>query len=493
MARVKSRNTAPEKLFRGALRKAGLSFRSSNSNLPGKPDFVIPSRRLAVFVDGDFWHGRQWALRKHASLEGQFVQSASRDYWLAKIRRNIGRDLTNTAALLDKGWKVARFWESEVTRDPEACVAALGTEPEKNGRSLIPQRTVAEFFAGIGLMRYAFERQGWRVAFANDIDPKKQEMYHAHFGHGFDVADIHHVDPANVPGVSLATASFPCTDLSLAGGRKGLAGRHSSAFWGFLRVLEGMGHRRPPLVLIENVPGFLTSAGGKDLHAALCALNDLGYAVDIFTLDAVHFVPQSRNRLFIIGQPHGAVAAERPPDLQAFIDRHSDVQWTIRRLPDPPQSAVRLQEMLDRDAGWWEPERSAYLLSQMQAGHRTRAEEAIRKRRWTYGTVFRRVRNGRTVAELRTDGIAGCLRTPRGGSARQILMKAGYGQYAFRLLTGRECARLMGADGYKFDVPANQALFGFGDAICVPAVEWIITHYLTPLSNELIRGFVLIR
>jgi DNA (cytosine-5)-methyltransferase 1 len=72
-------------------------------------------------------------------------------------------------------------------------------------------------------------------------------------------------------------------------------------------------------------------------------------------------------------------------------------------------------------------------------------------------------------------------------------MKAGFGRFAFRLLTGRECARLMGADDYELDVPANQALFGFGDAICVPAVEWIITHYLTPLSNELIRGFVLIR
>ena len=91
----------------------------------------------------------------------------------------------------------------------------------------------------------------------------------------------------------------------LAGGRKGLAGRHSSAFWGFLDVLKGMGSRRPPLVLIENVPGFLTSAGGKDLYAALRALNDLGYAADIFTLDAVHFVPQSRNRLFIVGQPRG--------------------------------------------------------------------------------------------------------------------------------------------------------------------------------------------
>ena len=71
-------------------------------------------------------------------------------------------------------------------------------------------------------------------------------------------------------------------------------------------------------------------------------------------------------------------------------------------------------------------------------------------------------------------------------------MKAGYGRYSFRLLTGRECARLMGADDYHLDVPANQALFGFGDAVCVPAIEWIIKHYLVPLSNELVRGFILI-
>jgi DNA (cytosine-5)-methyltransferase 1 len=97
------------------------------------------------------------------------------------------------------------------------------------------------------------------------------------------------------------------------------------------------------------------------------------------------------------------------------------------------------------------------------------------------------------VAELRTDGIAGCLRTPRGGSARQILFKAGYGRYECRLLSPRECARLMGADDYRIEVPNNQALFGFGDAVCVPAIEWIVTHYLMPLCNELIRGRVLIR
>jgi len=99
----------------------------------------------------------------------------------------------------------------------------------------------------------------------------------------------------------------------------------------------------------------------------------------------------------------------------------------------------------------------------------------IAGRNYSFATAFRRVRHGRSMAELRTDGIAGCLRTPRGGSGRQILFKAGHGRYQVRLLTARECARLQGVpDDYVIDVPLNQALFGFGDAVCVPAVEWIL-------------------
>jgi DNA (cytosine-5)-methyltransferase 1 len=405
----------------------------------------------------------------------------------------MARDLTNTAALLAKGWRVARFWETDVSRNPEACVSVLDAPATESSLSAIPSRTVAEFFAGIGLMRYAFERQGWRVTFANDIDPKKLEMYRAHFGDEFALCDVHALDARQAPSVSLATASFPCTDLSLAGGRNGLDGAHSSAFWGFLRVLKDMEDRRPPLVLIENVPGFLTSGNGRDLRSALLALNHLGYAVDIFTLDASHFVPQSRKRLFIVGQPSGESSGTRSGAVGAFMTKNPDIQWITRPLPDPPARTLKLASLLEPNAEWWEAERSAYLLSQTVGVHRKAAEEAIRRRHWTYGTIFRRVRNGKTVAELRTDGIAGCLRTPRGGSARQIVFKAGYGKYWCRLLTARECARLMGADDYKIDTRQNQALFGFGDAVCVPAIEWIIIHYLVPLSNDLIRGRVLIR
>jgi DNA (cytosine-5)-methyltransferase 1 len=479
--------------LRKALRAAGLRFRTCAANLPGKPDIVIHSKRLAIFIDGDFWHGGQWRRRRLVSLEDQFRQTESRSYWLRKIRRNMDRDCRATAALIENGWRVVRLWESEVLASVERCVEKILSAGDKSLRA-VPAKTFAEFFAGIGLMRCALERQGWTAAYANDIDPKKLEMYRAHFGVGFDLRDIHEITPRAIPNITLATASFPCNDLSLAGSRSGLAGAQSGAFWGLVKVLEGMRSRRPPLVLLENVTGFLTSHGGRDFRQALLALNRLGYAVDAFILDAAHFVPQSRRRLFVLGQRVGAIESDelrqtdvRPLSLIDFIAGHPEIRWRIRDLPAPPGSRVRLERVLESHPDWWLPERAEYLLNQMSSRHRAVAEEMIAGSRWSYGTVFRRIRNSKSTAELRTDGIAGCLRTPRGGSGRQILFKAGKGSYFARLLTPLECARLMGAGDYRISGSLNQALFGFGDAVCVPVIEWIAENYLNPLINELIH------
>lgn len=106
--------------------------------------------------------------------------------------------------------------------------------------------TVAEYFAGIGLMRIGLDQAGWQTVSANDIDEKKREMYCHHFGPSpeFVMGDIHQLDQQTIPSTTLATASFPCNDLSLAGARKGLAGEHSSAFLGFIRILKKMGARQ---------------------------------------------------------------------------------------------------------------------------------------------------------------------------------------------------------------------------------------------------------
>jgi len=366
--------------------------------------------------------------------------------------------------------------------------------------------TFAEFFAGIGLVRLGLEKSGWKCLFANDIDPAKLEMYEGQFQgcrNHFVLDDIRNVDIRALPHVDLATASFPCTDLSLAGARAGLAGDHSSALWPFLELLHKLDHIRPKLVMLENVTGFLTSHGGGDFKSALCALNRLGYAVDAFVLDAIQFVPQSRPRLFVIGKhkrtlgvrerpkrtPKFFESALRPAALADFIYANPDVWWELRELPPPPKGALSLVDILepldDSAPEWWSSCRAEYLLNQMSDRHRLIAEEMISGKQQSYGTVFRRVRNGKSMAELRTDGIAGCLRTPKGGSGRQILFAAGKGKFRARLLTARECARLMGADDFPIACPLNQALFGFGDAVCVQAIDWIAVNYLNPVLSEL--------
>ena len=196
------------------------------------------------------------------------------------------------------------------------------------------------------------------------------------------------------------------------------------------------------------------SHDGKDFADAMRALNELGYCVDPFILDAASFVPQSRQRLFVVGflrkfsettrsedSRRFFESQVRPKALADFILDHAEIDWAIRQLPTPPKSSKRLTDVLEdipRDSNiWWSEQRTKYLLNQMNEKHRAVADKMISGREWSYGTVFRRIRNGKSMAELRTDGIAGCLRTPRGGSGRQILLKAGKGVCFARLLTPR--------------------------------------------------------
>ena len=510
---MRSEGTGPEKAFYEALRRIGISFETHRRDLPGKPDIVFPLARLAIFLDGDLWHGHQWKLRGFRSLDAQFARINNQAYWRSKLAKNVERDFNNTASLLDGGWRVLRFWTSDLQDRLEQCVhetvSAVRnlTKPETAAFSAIPSRTVTELFAGIGLVRVAVEQRQWQVIFANDNDVQKYEMYRPNFcNEHFDHRDIRTIGGSEIPSCALLTASFPCNDLSVAGARDGLSGRHSSTFWELIRILDEMGPRRPPIVFLENVVGFLTSHAGKDFETALLALSERGYSCDAFVIDAVRFVPQSRARLFVVAKQeaplrnttaHLLPSTLRPRQLITFIRQHPGLGWNLRRMPQPPDQKPKLTEILEKlpgdDPQWWSEERSAYFMNQLSERHLALAQSMIAGRTYRYATAFRRIRKGRSMAELRADGIAGCLRTPRGGSGRQILFKAGRGKFFVRLLTARECARLQGVrdDEYKITVPLNNALFGFGDAVCVPVIRWITDHYFTPLASELIRGRVL--
>lgn len=363
-------------------------------------------------------------------------------------------------------------------------------------RSSDTQPRAAEFFAGIGLVRMGLERAGARVVWANDIEDSKRALYAANFdATDFVLGDVRAVTGASIPDVEIATASFPCVDLSLAGWRRGLAGEQSGMFWEFGRILGEMEHRRPQVVMLENVPSFATSHQGEDLRAALERLNALGYVCDLFVANARWFVPQSRPRLFIVGarEPAETCAWEtselRPDWLGRFVERHHEVRIEARPLPLPPRALSTLSDVVERlpanDAGWWEQERVGRFVASLSTLQGERLERLRASSKLSWATAYRRTRGGRAVWEIRADDISGCLRTARGGSSKQAVVEAGRGEVRVRWMTPREYARLQGAPEFRLDgATRNQALFGLGDAVCVPVVEWIARTCLLPLVGS---------
>ncbi len=369
--------------------------------------------------------------------------------------------------------------------------------------SQLSDLTVAEYFAGIGLVRMGLELHGWRVVFANDISEKKYEMYQAFFpdaGGHYSVKDIFEIDPADVRSSTLATCSFPCIDLSLAGNMNGMIdGSHSSAFWGFVKILKSQGESAPPLILVENVPGWLYSNKGKDFRVTVQALNQLGYACDVFILDALRFTPQSRLRVFLVGTklPVTHTTAEliltRPKSLlsdqlKKSIIANKDLRWFYNEIPEPPPlnsdglSGI-VERMNDSDRRWWSEEETNRHLAMMKESHRERVEQLAQGKQFSYRTFFRRRREGLQRAEVRDDDLSGCLRTAVGGSGKQFLIRAGKGSIKMRAMTPREYARLQGVpDEYPINVNGVQALTGFGDAVSVPVISWIAQHILNPLA-----------
>lgn len=375
----------------------------------------------------------------------------------------------------------------------------------------------AEFFAGVGLMRMAAEHAGWQCNFANDIDKKKFETYKLNFdATDYKLGDIWDVNPLEVPdSAALYTASFPCVDLSAAGRREGIRAERSGTFWALISLLKQKheANTKPKFVLIENVYGYLTTNGGKDLKQSLVALNELGYLVDVLVVNAAHFTAQSRVRIFIIALDETCSNANiikrkrnetfckwsneielsdsslRPQRLIDFMKSDEECNWFTVALPALPRRNSSLEAYIEDfetdDPIWWKSERHEKIKSQISDKHFNTLRQLQKKPTYSYGTIYRRMRKGKSVAEVRMDGVAGCLRTPRGGSSKQIIARTGKGELQFRLMTPREYARLQGVeDSFSFSGSVNDRYFAMGDAVCVPAVSWLINNHINKVSSE---------
>jgi DNA (cytosine-5)-methyltransferase 1 len=262
--------------------------------------------------------------------------------------------------------------------------------------------------------------------------------------------------------------------------------------------------RAPSVVVLENVCGALTSHGGKDFAAIGSALAGGGYRFGAVVMDAVRFVPQSRPRLFIIAVRKDLAVMDaltqsqpeplwHPGHLVCAYEKLSQKvkkDWIWWRLPEPPSRVVTFGDIVDdnpRGVEWHTPAETRRLLSLMSAINMEKVERAKKLRKRTVGGVYKRTRvdeNGKRTqrAEIRFDDVAGCLRTPVGGSSRQSIMIVEGNKVRSRLLAPREAARLMGLpDSYKLPEKYNEAYHLVGDGVVVPVVRFLTDNILESL------------
>lgn len=367
-----------------------------------------------------------------------------------------------------------------------------------------------EFFSGGGMARLGLGPR-WRCMFANEWCSKKAASYEAMFGTGnpkrcpeLRVQDVALLTTRDLPGnPDLVWGSFPCQDLSLAGNGAGLQGDRSGTFTPFWRLVRDLVEegRGPKAIVLENVTGAITSHGGKDFTHIIGSLASAGYRVGALVIDAVRFLPQSRPRLFFIAttlraqrasaaypDPHWHPASLR--SAYAALPAALKEQWVWWSLPAPPpysQSILDLLEETPAGVTWHTPEQTSRLLALMSEVNLAKLADAKAARARMAGTVYRRTRpagDGGKIqrAEVRFDGISGCLRTPAGGSSRQFVIVVEGESVRTRLLSSREAARLMGVpEEYPLPANYNEAYHLFGDGLAVPAVRWLSQHLLEKL------------
>jgi DNA (cytosine-5)-methyltransferase 1 len=369
-----------------------------------------------------------------------------------------------------------------------------------------------EFFAGGGMVRAGLVNagleSGWDCLFANDIDAKKAASYQANWGSdAFRLGDVNALTAADLPGQpDLVWGSFPCQDLSLAGAGAGLQGQRSGAFYPFWRLIEALKaeQRAPKLVAIENVCGAITSRQGQDFQAICQVFAEASYRFGALVINAELFLPQSRPRLFVIGVRDDlaidadliAAAPSGPfhtPALRSAIAalpeavKAKAIWWAA---PAPPARWSRFADLIEESpnsVGWHAPEQTQRLIQLMSPANRAKLEQAKAAGRRMVGCVYRRTRTDsdgarQQRAEVRFDDLAGCLRTPAGGSSRQTIILVDGDLVRSRLISARETARLMGLpDSYQLPEGYNDAYHLTGDGVAVPVVRHLAKFLFEPI------------
>ena len=348
--------------------------------------------------------------------------------------------------------------------------------------------TMHEFFAGSGLVAYGLKGM-FRPVWSNDVCPKKNAVYAANFeGSHFVLDDIKNISGETLPSAHLSWASFPCQDLSLAGAIGGIDAKRSGLVWQWLRILREMPNK-PALLIVENVIGLLSTNNGVNYSKLHNALLELGYKSGAIVIDAALFVPQSRPRVFIIAlQKNIQIPNELQDDGKNWLHNKAAIKlgcalpnWIWWKAKYPPKMATKINDILDLNL----PYDKDSVLSIIPQHHK----EKLMAYTNCVATGYRRIRNEKQCLELRFDGLAGCLRTPEGGSSKQFVIVKNNNELHARVLSPREAARLMGApDSFNLPGTYSSAYKAMGDAVALPVVSFVGKSFLMPLAEAIYNG-----
>jgi DNA (cytosine-5)-methyltransferase 1 len=302
--------------------------------------------------------------------------------------------------------------------------------------------TFIDLFAGIGGFRLAFERQEGRCVFTSEWDRWSQKTYLENFGDKPE-GDIRKIVPKDIPDHDILVAGFPCQPFSIAGvsKRKSLGREHGfkdkaqgTLFFNLLQVIEA---KQPPMFLLENVKHLGKHDSGRTWGVIKGALEEAGYAVHAEILDARHWVPQHRERIFIVG-----------------MNKRVCGRAATFTFPEPPRRAPKLGSILERNP---EPR---YTLS-----------DHLWQYLQDYAEKHREKGNGFGFGLCLRNSVARTLSARYHKDGSEILVKGRNGDNP-RRLTPRECARLMGfPEDFRIPVSDTQAYRQFGNAVVVPVAE----------------------
>jgi len=378
--------------------------------------------------------------------------------------------------------RTVKRWEAKECSPPPYATAALQRllpfrkNPPKKKRAAF---TFIDLFAGIGGIRLGFESAGGRCIYTSEWNKYAAQTYLRNFGNDHAIeGDITKVDPASIPDHDVLLAGFPCQPFSIAGVSKknSLGKSHGFACEAqgtlFFDVANIIRHKRPPAILLENVKNLMSHDKGNTFKVIKKTLEEeLGYTIFPLVIDAKGFVPQHRERIFIVG------FREKVP-----------FSWSCLKKPDP--ASKRMKSILHPENG---SESNEF---DFMKGYITGENGSVNGKYTLSDKLWLYLKNYAAKHKAKGNGfgfgLVGPNDTSRTLSARyykdgsEILVNRGEGNNP-RRLTPRECARLMGyPDDFIIPVSDTQAYKQFGNSVAVPVIREI-ARIMKPFIIQLMR------